>query len=321
MAKRVTRQSTKNKIAPPPLFIEPQLPVRAKKPPQEPGWVYEQKHDGYRIQVRMVNHEIEVRTKNGLVWTDRFKAVVDELTRVNVANAIFDGEMVVLRLDGTSSFADLSSVMGRPDQSRLRYFIFDILYLDGNNLVDIPWIKRHECLRQVLPRGLRHIDLVEHLTSIDNKVLAEATKLGFEGFVAKRIMSPYRSGKNNDWQKIKFFSEQEMVIGGFTEDHGRVEDLYVGYYKGRGLHFAGIVRYTMQTFMRRQLHADLSGIARRTSPFKNLPVSSNRITWVKPQRVVTVRHRGWSANGSLISPSFQGLRQDMKARDVMRGPR
>ncbi|MDP9127655.1 MAG: non-homologous end-joining DNA ligase [Pseudomonadota bacterium] len=304
--------------SPPPAFINPEFPAEAATPPTGGEWLHEIKYDGYRASARIENAKVKILTRRGHDWTSNFKAVADELVRLPVSNAMLDGEMVALRDDGTSSFRELASVIGARDQTRLHYFAFDLLHLNGYTTLNLPLIERKKLLREILPGDLVRVHYVDHLLNPGPDLMQHVDAVKAEGIVSKRMASRYHSGEHKDWLKIKCWKEQEMVIGGFT-GHNDINGLLVGYYDDKKLRFAGRIKSHFSAAS--ELFRNLNSIRQEKNPFHVTPKRYALASWVKPSRVIQVRFLDWTKNGLMDHPSFQGLRQDKKARDVRReGP-
>ena len=197
-----------------PAFIPPQLAMQAKAPPRGKGWLHELKLDGYRIQARLQLEKtmtVRLLTRKGLDWTHRMKSIASALAGLPVKAAILDGEVVALRKDGTSSFADLQAAFQEGDAKPLTYFVFDLLHLDGHNLRGLPLEKRKKILANLMSAGGANasIHLSEHLGSDAAMIFRKACELGAEGIVSKMASRPYSSGRNESWLKLKCYREQE----------------------------------------------------------------------------------------------------------------
>ena len=175
-------------------------------------------------------------SRRGNDWSDRFPTVVAALEELNLKNAIFDGEIVVLKPDGTSDFQALQNVMRQGDPRRIVFFVFDLLYYGGHDLRQVALIKRKELLSRLLEQGKhsRAIRFGDHLTGKGAQVFAIACRHGLEGIVAKRADSRYVERRTSDWVKIKCLKRQEFVVGGWTEPGGSRSSLgalLLGYHR------------------------------------------------------------------------------------------
>jgi bifunctional non-homologous end joining protein LigD len=229
-----------------PAFVSPQLAQPAESPPAAAGWLHELKLDGYRIQARKSGvsaggngKPVQLLTRTGLDWTHRMPAVAAEVARLPADKLTLDGEVVVLRPDGTTSFADLQASFQEGAKHPLTYFCFDLLHLNGHNTRDLPLRERKALLAQLLAHADPHtLRLSEHLESDGPTIFRNACKLSAEGIVSKRASAKYHSGRSSDWIKCKCLLEQEFVIGGYTLPGAGhtgmrgVGALLLGYYEG-----------------------------------------------------------------------------------------
>jgi bifunctional non-homologous end joining protein LigD len=229
-----------------PVFIEPSLALLTDKPPRGPQWVHELKFDGYRFQARIDRGKVRLLTRKALDWTKRFPTIAISLEALKVDSALIDGEIVSEDERGIPHFADLQSDLKSGRRDRLRYHIFDLLYLDGFDLTQASLHDRKSMLAAImarLPAGslLRYS---EHSTEDGATMLRHACRMGLEGIVSKRQDLPYRSGRGDHWLKIKCTQAQEFVILGYvpsTAGAGFVGSLALGYYDQGQLAYAGRV--------------------------------------------------------------------------------
>jgi bifunctional non-homologous end joining protein LigD len=202
-----------------PEFILPQLAMQASSPPHGSGWLHELKMDGYRVQARIHNgnrRSVRLLTRKGLNWTERMKSIAAAVEALPIESAIVDGEVVVLSEDGTTNFGDLQAAFQEGTAKQLTYFMFDLLYLNGQNLRSLPLEKRKQILADLLAATEPNDTLrfSEHLGADAEEIFSKACELGAEGIVSKRASSRYTSGRSDSWLKLKCHREQEMVIGG-----------------------------------------------------------------------------------------------------------
>jgi bifunctional non-homologous end joining protein LigD len=182
-------------------FIEPCQPSKVARPPSGPLWVHELKHDGYRLMVRRDGARVRCFTRNGHDWADRFPAIVDAAHRIKAASFLIDGEAVIAHDDGTPDFRALRSKR-RGHEAVL--YAFDLIEHDGDDLRDLPLIKRKRRLAKLIGKAKRRaIQFVEHLTGDGPTVFAHVCRMGLEGIVSKRTDAPYRSGRSRTWLKSK----------------------------------------------------------------------------------------------------------------------
>ena len=183
----------------PPAFIPPCRPTVAKRPPDEPGWAHELKHDGYRLQIHVRDGRVRLYTMNGSDWSDRYPRVIEEAARIKGA-AILDAEVVCLDDRGVPQFDTLHS---RTADQEAVACAFDLLMRDDDDLRRRPLIERKAALGKLLIRSRGGIQYVEHAEGHGDKMFAAVCDLGLEGIVSKNLNAPYRSGPSKSWIKVK----------------------------------------------------------------------------------------------------------------------
>jgi len=307
-----------------PAFVPPQLATLVDAVSQGEPWLYEIKFDGYRMLCRVTNRQVAFLTREGHDWTRQFSFLIEPVTALPVREALFDGEIVALREDGSSDFQLLQNSLKGDRQATIVYFVFDLLYLDGDNLMNTPLLSRKETLAKLFkPNHDSLIRYSEHWFD-GNQLYEEACRRSLEGIISKRSDLPYRSGRSRDWLKVKCLMSQEFVICGYTDparSRKGLGALLLGVYDDAGeLRYAGRVGtgFTIQTL--NELESRLSKICQTATPL-NEPLtgaSAKGVHWVKPQLVAQVAFTGWTADGLLRHPSFQGLREDKPAKQIRR---
>jgi bifunctional non-homologous end joining protein LigD len=306
-----------------PQFLTPQLAQMAETPPSGSGWLHELKLDGYRMQARKDGKQVQMLTRTGLDWTDRVRAVANEIAKLAVEKVTLDGEVVVVAPNGTTNFADLQASMQEGAKYVLTYFAFDLLHVDGKSPRDLSLKERKDLLSDVLSDADQdRLRLSEHIETGGAELLHEACKLQAEGIVSKRATGKYISGRSGDWLKMKCLHEQEFVVGGYTlptnKIHG-VGALLLGYYKDGELIYAGRTGTGFTQKTHRILRDKLENLARETTPFKSLTSDAKKgARWVKPEMVAQVRFATWTTDNLIRQAAFLGLREDKTAKEVAR---
>lgn len=314
--------------APPPKKFSPQLATLVNRVPEGEGWLYELKFDGYRIIAHVENdRDPRLITRNNNDWTARFQVVADALAELPVTYAIFDGEVVSLDTNGVSNFQQLQNSIKTDDTRSLVYYIFDVPYLDGFDLTATPLIERKKTLARLLhaanPANDGVICYSDHTEGHGEDVFQRACRRGMEGIIAKRADGPYQQVRSNAWLKIKCTKQQEFVIGGYSKPEGsRVGfgALLLGYYDGDELKYAGRVGTGFTTQSLKQITVELKKRRIDEPAYADPPtgVESRGVTWVKPELVGEVEFTEWTSDGRLRHPSFNGLREDKPAKQVVR---
>jgi bifunctional non-homologous end joining protein LigD len=188
-----------------PAFVEPSLALLVDKPPSGPLWVHEIKFDGYRMQARIDADDIRLLTRKALDWTKRFPTIAAALGKLDVETALLDGEIVSEDARGIPQFSDLQDDLKSGRRDRLRYHVFDLLYLDGLDLTGATLLDRKSLLERLLGRAPAGSPLrySEHSDENGATMLKHACKIGLEGIVSKRKDLPYRSGRGEHWLKTR----------------------------------------------------------------------------------------------------------------------
>ncbi len=299
--------------------IKPMLATLIKEPFNDEEWIYEVKWDGYRAIAEIHDGDVSLYSRNLLSLSDKFPAIYESLRKIRF-EAVLDGEIVVVDDAGYPDFHMLQDYR-RSKKGHLIYYVFDLIYLDGHDLMNLPLIRRKEILKRVLPSlpGIRYTDHIAR----DGVVFFDIVKeKGLEGLVAKHSRSVYQVGKRSlQWLKVKSRMTQEAVIGGFTEPGGirrYFGALVLGVYEGDDLVYIG---HTGGGFSEKTLSGireKLEPLVRKTSPFKVKPKTNRPVKWVEPEIVCEVFFHGWTNEGLMRQPTFVGLRQDKSPREVAR---
>jgi bifunctional non-homologous end joining protein LigD len=305
-----------------PRVLRPQLATLVTDPPPGDGWLHEMKFDGYRILCRLQGGRATLVSRNGNDWTGNFPSLTSAVEALPAAQALIDGEVAVLLPDGTTSFQALQNALTQKDQGELVYFAFDLLHVDGYDLTRATLEDRKAALADLLEGAGTEVRYSAHVVGSGDEVFANACRLSLEGIVSKRRDAPYDTGRGRSWLKVKCLRRQEVVIGGFTEPSGSrtgLGALLVGVHeKDSGLVYVGKVGTGFTDKLLKDLRRRLGALGQSACPFQVRPKGVGTPHWVKPELVAEVAFTEWTSDGKMRHPSFQGLRSDKPARDVVR---
>jgi DNA ligase D-like protein (predicted ligase) len=279
-------------------------------------WVFERKLDGLRgLAVRDASR-VDLWSRNRLSFNRRFPSIVAALTSLPADSFVIDGEIVATQ-NGRSSF----TLMQRGGEGvMIEYVVFDLLVLLGRDTTALPLEERQALLRRVVEKAPPAIRLSLPLSGEAANLMSVACAEGWEGLLAKRAGSTYRSGRSSDWRKLKCSARQEVVVGGWTDPTGARTGfgaLLTGYFEGGRLRYAGKVGTGFDEVTLRDLHRTLRALHREISPFDD-PVKMKGAHWVEPTLVAEVEFTEWTRDGRMRHPRFLGLRPDKSATDVVR---
>jgi bifunctional non-homologous end joining protein LigD len=297
-----------------PFRVHVMLATLVHEPFDRPGWVYEEKYDGFRLLAYKEGSRVHLLSRNDHDRTATYPDVAQAVGRLPARTLLLDGEVVAFDRRGVSRFQLLQQ--GTAPRA---YEVFDCLYENGRDLRRAPLTARRDALEQAVPDG----DILHCARRLAANGLAAyrlARRRGLEGVIAKDERSPYEEKRSNKWLKVKVRQEDEFVIGGYTAPRGartKFGALLLGAYdvKGRlryvGKVGTGFTRHTLDS-----LYAKLKPSVRATAPFID-PPRERDATYVAPQLVAEIAYEEWTADWKLRQPAFLGLRDDKKPTDVL----
>jgi bifunctional non-homologous end joining protein LigD len=280
-------------------------------------WLFEIKWDGYRAVSSISEGKVELYSRNNLSFNSRYPEIVDELSTWPI-DAVLDGEIVALDENGHSRFQFLQNWMS-DQQGTLRYYVFDILWLEGYDLREVTLIDRKKILKQIIPQS-EAICYSDHVEKNGVKFFEAASERGLEGIIAKKKNATYETDtRSKSWLKIKTALRQEAVIVGFTEPAGsrmHFGALVLGIYENGKLEYAGHTGtgFTHKTL--KEVWDKLEPLITDKSPFDVKPKTRFPATWVKPKLICEVKFQEWTQGHIMRVPVFMGLRADKKPIEV-----
>ncbi|MCL4417648.1 MAG: non-homologous end-joining DNA ligase [Actinobacteria bacterium] len=314
--------------------FKPMLATLIEKPFDSNEWVFEIKWDGYRAIAEIQKNNVTLYSRNDLNFNSQFPEITESLKKMHIST-VLDGEIVVLDKQGRSQFQLLQQYL-KYKEGMLVYYVFDILYLEGYELIKLPLITRKKLLKQILlsshrdikgsnmsnnmESSIKNIKFSDHIEKEGIAFFNEATKNGLEGIMAKKSDSIYIPGsRTNKWLKIKTKMQQEVVIAGYTEPRGsrnKIDSIITGVYDKGELIFTGQAGSGFDERELENLYNIFKKLETGICPFKTVPDTTTAAHWLKPQLIAEVKFAEWTDKNIMRHPVFLGLRTDKDASDV-----
>lgn len=297
------------------------------------GWTYEPKFDGIRVLAFAAGDSVTLITRNGKDKATQFPEIVSALQKLTAKirrPMVLDGEIVAMTDGNPARFQELQGRMHVKDPDAISrhkssnpsaLVLFDIL-MDGSDvLVREPWsVRRKSLVKLINRRESDQLLLAPSTPDNGEEVLDRARKEGWEGIVAKKVLSTYQPGvRSRDWLKLKIEFRQEFVVGGYTEPRNsrqHIGALLLGYYDRNLFIYVGHAGggFTARGLL--EMYRKLKPLEQKVSPFEETPKTNERAHWVKPEVIVEVKFNEFTADGKLRQPIYLGTRDDKNPRDV-----
>src|SRR5215203_401247 len=302
-----------------PSGLTPMLATLTKEPFNDADWLFEIKWDGYRSLAYLNEGTVQLRSRNNLSFNQTFIPVVDALEKWKI-NAVLDGEVVVLNEEGKADFQALQNYKTR-QEGNIVYYVFDILWLDGIDLMKEPLYKRKQILQKLVPDSgiIRYCDDIEEY---GKEFFDVAKQNDLEGIVAKHRNSIYLPGeRTKKWLKMPTEIRQEFVVGGWTESESArsFKSLLFGYFEGDKFIYAG---HAGGGYKEKEMPAILSRLKKleiKKQPFDGKVDTDTNTHWVKPELVAEIKFASFTESGKIRKPAiFLGFREDKEVREVKR---
>lgn len=301
---------------------KPTMATLVDEPFSREGWLFEPKWDGYRAIAEVRNGKVDLYSRNHISFNKDYPPVVKAVEKI-AHNVVLDGEIVVLNSKGVSDFQALQNYKNT-GKGNLTYVVFDLLYLNGEDIREMPLTERKTLLQEVVKQlGGKTVQYSSHVTKDGEKLFKKATEKGLEGIIAKKADSVYEEDRRTmNWLKIKILNQQETIICGYTEPRGsrkKLGALILGVMDDKGeLKYVGHCGGGLNTEMINMLHAKLQPLRRPIPVFEEKIKTNMPVTWVKPVLVCQVKFSSWTEGGILRQPIFLGLREDKPVKEVQK---
>lgn len=307
-----------------PPIIKPMLATLVDEPFSDPQWIFETKWDGFRSVCFIKNGQARFVSRNQIEMTPQYPELAGVPKQLKAQEAILDGEIVALDKDGMPKFQLLQNKLrirsgsyAHARHAQLVYFVFDLLYVDGFDVMNCSVVERKAKLAQIL-RPASFIKLSEHIAGDGEEFFRHIEKFHLEGMIAKRAESKYLQKRTTDWLKVKTVLRSEVVIGGYTQPRGTRSyfgSLVAGLYRGGDLIYVAHTGGGFNEQTLAKLYQLMQPLKIDDCPFKVKPKTNEPVQWVKPKLVAEVKFSEWTADEKMRQPIFLGLREDKKPTD------
>ena len=300
-------------------MVKPMLASPGIKIFNDPQWLFELKYDGYRAISNIDAGNVIIYTRNGINLNTKFELLYNALQTIE-HSAILDGEIVLLNAEGLPQFNELQNYEQASFKGTLVYYIFDLLHLNGYDLLNLPLTDRKELLRTLIPES-SHLKYCDHVQGMGIAVYERAVSMGFEGIIAKRALSKYNINfRSPDWLKFKKIENTETIICGYTQSKvpsRKFASLILGMVENGELVYVGTCGSGFSDKSINELYRKFEALKTNTQTFKiNQHLKGRKAVWLRPQLVCEVKFLEWTASNVMRQPIFLRLREDKTIGDV-----
>lgn len=297
-------------------MVRPMLATKASTIFSKPDWIYEIKWDGYRMLANIKKGKVHLYSRNGITYNHKFLTLYENLKAVPF-EAILDGEVVALNEDGVPEFQKLQNY-GESTEGELRYYVFDLLYLNGHDMTHLPLIERKSLIEEVI-EDIPQVYYCDHVASMGNNFYEQVIAAGLEGVIAKKADSSYIIGsRSENWLKIKSMESQEVIICGYTDSDGQIfGSLILALYKDEQLTYVGNCGSGFNDALQKELIQLFEAYRAEKNPFgKRINLKGRKPHWLSPELICEVKFSEWTTSGSMRHPVFKGMRSDKIPREI-----
>jgi bifunctional non-homologous end joining protein LigD len=295
-----------------PFRVSPMLATLVRKPFHEPGWIYEEKYDGYRILAYKEGDRVTLVSRNGNDRTATYASLARAIQKLSMRTLLLDGEVVAFDSKHISRFQLLQE-----GSAATTYAVFDCLYTAGRDLRGEP-LQIRRAAAESASNKLNGLIISRRLPDNGLEAYKIAKKKGYEGIVAKDLAAPYIEGRSTKWLKVKVHQEEEMVIGGFTRPEGSRRyfgALLLGAYENGKLRYVGKVGTGFNENTLASLYQRFKPLIQAKPAFVD-PPREKSVTYLRPKLVAQISFQEWTADQKLRQPVFLGLRDDKRPEEV-----
>lgn len=303
----------KQKALDPGQFIRPMLATPAKEVFDNPDWIYELKWDGYRVMAHVAEGKANLYSRNGVAYSEKFNQITEELSSIP-HSMVLDGEVVIVDEKGLPDFQKLQNYHPQNTKGTLRYYVFDLLHLNGMDTISLTLKQRKSLLPELL-EGLEQVIYCDHLEGMGSVFYNRAIEAGMEGVIAKKAESRYFPGvRSENWLKIKSIESAEVLICGYTDSikgGNLFGSLILGSLDNGKLVYVGNCGSGYDNKEQKHLQKKLENLLIDENPFgKKLNLKGRKPNWIKPEMICEVKYSEITKSGLMRHPVYKGLRND-----------